>query len=155
MPLLGLENLSLFAAADHGWTEERRQKTLNEYKLFLSEAANCQRDGRYIVKPSQDVDKLWHLHLLHSEIYVRDCTAWFGAYVHHRPALTTRQLRLLSQLEGAEWSMPLTSDSVLAIDMSASDDCSSGDAVPTIFNAGAESSAAATASKDCSSGRDG
>lgn len=35
--------------------------------------------------PSQDIDEVWHAHILHSKEYTDFCKLVFGDYLHHNP----------------------------------------------------------------------
>lgn len=80
--LKSLEEISHLTALKEAWTEEIRDQVIAEYKRFLRKAALGEA-GR----PTLGVDKLWHDHMLHTEIYERDCITWFGKFIHHRPCI--------------------------------------------------------------------
>lgn len=50
-----------------------------------------------LLSPSPIVDKVWHLHILDTKNYARDCIELFGAVIHHNPLggenLNMRNLR--------------------------------------------------------------
>ncbi len=52
-------------ARENGWTREYTRRAIDEYRkfLFLSAAAG------HPVTPSDEVDQVWHLHLMYSESY--------------------------------------------------------------------------------------
>lgn len=37
--------------------------------------------------PTVDIDDVWHLHVLDTSRYMKDCEAIFGEYLHHTPVL--------------------------------------------------------------------
>ena len=74
-----LEDISRLTAAKEGWTEDQRARVLSSYMLYLQKCARGE-GGR----PTLAVDRLWHEHILHTQIYERDMKAWFGRFIHHR-----------------------------------------------------------------------
>ena len=64
------------------WDEERVARALNEYRQFL--ALMLWNPQTYLV-PSQDIDDVWHTHVLNTARYLSDCQAIFGAFQHHAP----------------------------------------------------------------------
>ena len=35
--------------------------------------------------PTEDIDEMWHTHILDTEAYAADCSVMFGHYLHHFP----------------------------------------------------------------------
>lgn len=67
----------------NGWDRAYALRAVEEYKKFvcLAMVANHQ------VTPSDQVDQVWHLHLLFSEAYWNDfCPRVLGRPLHHHPA---------------------------------------------------------------------
>jgi hypothetical protein len=64
------------------WNIEKIEETLDEYRIFLALAAI-----NVPAVPCQDVDVVWHAHILHTRQYAKDCeaikTGWF---LHHTPS---------------------------------------------------------------------
>ncbi|QUD87804.1 hypothetical protein [Phenylobacterium montanum] len=88
--------ISHLVAMRCGWSEARRARVEREYAGFLEAAA---RGGAG--RPSEEVDALWHEHILNSASYVRYCEANFGGYVHHQPHLSQVDgTRLKARLDG-------------------------------------------------------
>ena len=52
------------------------------YRRFL---LICKQNPKISVRPTILVDEMWHAHILHTPEYHRDCTDFFGYYLHHRP----------------------------------------------------------------------
>lgn len=68
---------------NHGWTLTYAQRAIVEYKkfAFLTVVASHQ------VVPSDQVDQVWHAHLLLSESYWEEfCPKVLGKTLHHHPA---------------------------------------------------------------------
>ena len=41
--------------------------------------------GEHIIVANKLVDLVWHEHILDTRVYMIDCTALFGRYLHHYP----------------------------------------------------------------------
>ncbi len=82
--LLPTMDLSKFIARvereELGWTQERLDAAEAGYRLFWLEAKSTPNH-----RPSRDVDKIWHAHILHTREYMQDCQEYFGHYFHHTP----------------------------------------------------------------------
>jgi hypothetical protein len=66
------------------WTENRFALALAEYKNFLQ---FCKAHPDKTMGFSDDMDEIWHQHILNTEKYADDCNHFFGFYFHHRPHL--------------------------------------------------------------------
>lgn len=67
-----------------GWSIERATRAIRGYLQFLK--AIDQHPTAALV-PSQDVDEVWHCHLLDTHKYAADCQWLFGRFIHHNPYL--------------------------------------------------------------------
>ncbi len=70
-------------AQEHRWSPEYVQRVMAEYKrfLFLAMVAG------HVVTPSEDVDEVWHLHMLYSREYWNGlCKEVLGRPLHHAPS---------------------------------------------------------------------
>lgn len=70
--------ISQLAAIRFNWSEDKRRSVVEAYETFLNSAVD-----NHDLRPSKDVDELWHLHILNSIAYIAYCNARFGHYVHH------------------------------------------------------------------------
>jgi hypothetical protein len=71
-------------ARENGWPPAYAEAAIGEYRRFCYLAATC---GHTVV-PSDEVDQVWHLHLLYSERYWDTfCAGVLGRPFHHAPAL--------------------------------------------------------------------
>jgi len=64
------------------WDQERVDRALNEYKQFL---ALMLWNPDAVLVPSEDIDEVWHTHVLNTARYQADCQAIFGCFQHHSP----------------------------------------------------------------------
>ena len=67
---------------ENGWTTNYALRVTAEYKkfIFLLAIAN------HPLTPSDQVDQVWHLHLLYTESYWNDfCENFIGKKIHHGP----------------------------------------------------------------------
>ena len=62
------------------YPHEDADKAEEDYRKFL----NAVSVGE--VRPTAEVDKFWHMHLLHTKKYASDCHQLFGRFLHHMPA---------------------------------------------------------------------
>lgn len=66
------------------WSLSRAQtavKALREFYLLKSQYADL------ALSPSSEVDEVWHLHILNTRAYHKDCQVVFGEYLHHTPGI--------------------------------------------------------------------
>jgi hypothetical protein len=69
-------------ARENGWSLEYAMETVLEYKKFMF--LLCVAD--HPLTPSDQVDQVWHLHLLYTESYwVSFCEHTIGRKIHHGP----------------------------------------------------------------------
>ena len=65
-----------------GWTKKQTEAAIANYLRFLllkREYPNAE------IVPSQEIDRVWHLHILDTLNYAADCQAVFGQFIHHFP----------------------------------------------------------------------
>lgn len=68
------------------WDASKDIKKIDkEYRLFLYLIATNPR--QMIVPWSDDLDELWHEHILDTKKYREDCYTIFGRFIHHNPHL--------------------------------------------------------------------
>jgi len=80
-----LDDDALEAARRNGerlWDEERVERALHEYKQFL---ALMYWNPVAVLVPSEDIDEVWHTHVLYTSRYQADCETIFGRFQHHFP----------------------------------------------------------------------
>lgn len=65
------------------WDEERVARALQEYKQFL---ALMHWNPEAVLVPSEDIDDVWHMHVLNTARYQSDCEMIFGCIQHHFPS---------------------------------------------------------------------
>lgn len=70
------------------WDAARVEAAIQGYREFLYEAALADPGKR--VRPTLDVDEVWHLHILDTMRYGSDCNRLFGRFIHHVPSAVTR-----------------------------------------------------------------
>lgn len=64
----------------HRWTNEYTIKLMTEYERFMILRANFDN-----ISPSDNIDKLWHFHILSTQKYAEYCINKFGRIIHHNP----------------------------------------------------------------------
>ncbi len=81
-PTVDLERVAARVAKEHpDWLDERLERAEGDYRLFLM----CVAAKGGPLTPSEDVDTMWHAHILHTQDYMQFCDAYFGHYMHHLP----------------------------------------------------------------------
>lgn len=69
-------------ARENGWTRRFALRAIEEYKRFVYLACT----GTHPVTPSEEVDQVWHLHLIYSKLYWDDfCGEVLQRPLHHSP----------------------------------------------------------------------
>lgn len=87
-----VQNLDLGGVIDKmhrslGWNLADLKKIEALYKNFL--ILNLKYPNERII-PSEEVDEMWHNHILDTIKYQEDCAQVFGFYLHHYPYLGMR-----------------------------------------------------------------
>jgi hypothetical protein len=77
---LDLSQVRNYLIVRKGWSHARAVNAIEGYYQFLYLSGT-----RFKVRPPQDIDEVWHRHILHTEQYQRDCMSLFGRFIHHRP----------------------------------------------------------------------
>ncbi len=69
-------------AREQGWSRSFAERVVSEYRRFLFLAMNA----GHVVTPSEEVDEVWHLHLVYTRSYWHDlCQETLGRPLHHQP----------------------------------------------------------------------
>lgn len=69
-------------AHENGWTLEFSRQAIEEYKKFIYLICVSSET----LTPSQEVDEVWHLHLVYTRGYWNDfCARTLGREIHHAP----------------------------------------------------------------------
>ncbi|HEY9614437.1 glycine-rich domain-containing protein [Allocoleopsis sp.] len=66
----------------YGWTRQRAFCAIRRYKTFLFVSYLYPKIS---LVPTQDIDYLWHCHILHTRKYRQDCETIFGYFIDHEP----------------------------------------------------------------------
>lgn len=81
-----------------GWKIEQVTRAIEQYRRFLF--LNYLYPNQQIV-PTQEIDRVWHAHILDTEKYRQDCELLFGHFLHHYPYFGIRDEADRQQLEQA------------------------------------------------------
>ncbi|MEO0469018.1 MAG: glycine-rich domain-containing protein-like [Bacteroidota bacterium] len=65
------------------WSFQQAEQVEPIYKAFLSLAHKYKGKKRII--PTEEIDAMWHCHILHTQKYHQDCLQAFGEMIHHYP----------------------------------------------------------------------
>lgn len=84
--LKNLQELDLEAIAYQlmqlGWSHQQTSRAIQRYRMFLF-LVYLHPNTRLI--PTQEVDRVWHCHILHTRKYRQDCQMLFGRFIDHEP----------------------------------------------------------------------
>lgn len=64
------------------WSEDYACQVAELYRSYLW---LCKRYPVEQIIPNMDIDWMWHLHILDTKKYARDCETIFGRFLHHCP----------------------------------------------------------------------
>src|ERR1700754_2493607 len=64
------------------WTPVQAESAVKRYRqwLWLNSAYPDEN-----IPPSQEIDAVWHTHILDTRKYAKDCEMLFGHFLHHNP----------------------------------------------------------------------
>lgn len=82
------DTIQLVAQKEYGVTTAEFAEALPEYQRFLGIIL---AGNTGVPMHREQVDKIWHSHILSTTLYVPFCEQVFGRYVHHVPNLTTAE----------------------------------------------------------------
>ncbi len=69
-------------ARENAWSLSYAKRVIEEYKRFMFLAVSAGHE----VTPSEEVDEVWHLHLIYTKSYWDDfCNGVLGKPIHHNP----------------------------------------------------------------------
>lgn len=68
---------------ERNWNPELFDIAVNEYKRYLMLKVLYPKKS---FAPTSLMDVIWHLHILDTKAYMRDCNSIFGKYLHHAPS---------------------------------------------------------------------
>lgn len=94
-------DLSMIAAAmvkKQNWLLSEVEEGLRFYRNFLY--LNYKYPNVSLV-PSEDIDEIWHNHILHTKKYRDDCEKIFGNYLDHLPSLAKEGSSAMNELRNA------------------------------------------------------
>ena len=79
---LDLVKIKARAMKLYGWRPARVEAADEWYRNFLR---LCYKHGSPLAVIGKDADDLWHLHILDTPKYAKDCDKIFGKFLSHRP----------------------------------------------------------------------
>ena len=82
---LDLDTVQRRLISKKGWTEQHAARMVEEYREYLT--LFYHHPGDELVPPTQDLDDVWHEHILDTQRYASDCDRMFGRFIHHVPGL--------------------------------------------------------------------
>ena len=82
-----------------GWRKRHALETCELYRKYL--ILQRKYNHLYNLPPSEDIDDFWHMHILDTKTYRKDCEVIFGYYLDHYPYLGIDASSNLNDLERA------------------------------------------------------
>lgn len=64
------------------WDLNRAEAAVRNYKRYM---AVTKALGGVQLVPNGEIDETWHMHILDTRAYIKDCNELFGEYLHHFP----------------------------------------------------------------------
>ena len=88
----------MYPESGKGWTKEQAARAIARYIMFLS--------LKYLhphakIVPTQEIDRVWHTHILDTCKYAEDCDKVFGYFLHHFPYFGLRGEEDQQNLQGS------------------------------------------------------
>jgi hypothetical protein len=68
---------------NYNWPSDKVIETEAIYKDWL--VLHAVYDENIALAPNEDLDDYWHMHILDTQKYMKDCQHVFGKYLHHYP----------------------------------------------------------------------
>lgn len=86
---INIETLMISLIYFEQWSEMQAEHACQRYLKFLY-LVWLYPDHPLI--PTQEIDRVWHCHILHTRQYQQDCQTLFGCYLDHVPCANPEQL---------------------------------------------------------------
>lgn len=81
-----LQQLDLESIAEQlmqsGWSRQQTSSAIKHYRMFLF-LIYLHPNSQLV--PTQEIDFVWHCHILNTRKYRKDCQMLFGRYIDHEP----------------------------------------------------------------------
>lgn len=79
---LGPIAYELIYSNEEKWNIEKTNQAISRYLMFLL-LVYLYPNGQLV--PSQEIDRVWHHHIIDTIKYAEDCEMLFGRFIHHFP----------------------------------------------------------------------
>jgi len=87
----------------YGWDPHEAADICDMYRNFLY--LQKKYGQTHALPPSEEIDEFWHMHILDTKKYRRDCELIFGYYLDHYPYFGIDEKTSLNDLEAAFGTM--------------------------------------------------
>ncbi len=85
---IDLRKIKKLLRRKRGWSAERCTRVELKYKRYLYMVAMKEEFSELVeVVPTEEVDEMWHAHILDTRVYFSTCAHVFGRPIHHNPYL--------------------------------------------------------------------
>lgn len=72
----------MYPETGEGWTKKQTENAIARYLMFLA-LKHLHPDLEIV--PNDEIDRVWHTHILDTQRYAADCQEIFGSFLHHFP----------------------------------------------------------------------
>lgn len=73
---------TLIHSNEEKWNIQQTQQAISCYRMFLL-LVYLYPNSQLV--PNQEIDRVWHFHILDTMKYAQDCEMLFGKFIHHFP----------------------------------------------------------------------
>lgn len=73
---------TLLHSNEEKWNIQKTKQAISRYRMFLL-LVYLYPNSQLV--PNQEIDKVWHFHILDTMKYAEDCEMLFGKFIHHFP----------------------------------------------------------------------
>jgi hypothetical protein len=80
---MDLECVFLRLVLNDHWISKQAHEAIKQYKRYL--ILMKKYGDTTTLSPSEEIDEVWHNHILFTRKYIHDCQCIFGKYLHHEP----------------------------------------------------------------------
>ncbi len=79
-----------------GWSRDKTTQAISRYMMFLT-LIYLYPNRQFV--PSEEIDAVWHFHIIDTIKYAQDCQMLFGHFIHHFPYFGHRDAEDRKNLE--------------------------------------------------------
>ena len=88
-----MDSLKAQLQSYYGWDNDKVDGLVREYEKFLIIRSQCEQ-----CSPSEEIDYVWHQHILNTKHYYDYCFDKFNKIIHHDPQMADDQAARIGRL---------------------------------------------------------